>query len=126
MQIAMLPQMVALLMLTLWGLTVLQGVLGKRQVAAWLGMATAVLAVLPFAPRVMHYLFDSEGFVTRYGGAAINEVIMGGVFLALALAALLATPFVASRAWGWLLPALASLPPVAFYVWLVFFFRIIF
>jgi hypothetical protein len=116
MQIAMLPQMVALLMLTLWGLTVLQGVLGKRQVAAWLGMATAVLAVLPFAPRVMHYLFDSEGFVTRYGGAV----------LALALAALLATPFVASRAWGWLLPALASLPPVAFYVWLVFFFRIIF
>jgi hypothetical protein len=69
----------------------------------------------------MHYLFDSEGFVTRYGGAAINEVIIGGGFLALTLAALLATPFFTRRAWGWLLPALASLPPVAFYMWLVFF-----
>jgi len=59
-------------------------------------------------------------------GAAINEVIIGGVFLALTLTALITTPFFARRAWGWLLPALASLPPVAFYMWLVFWFRIIF
>lgn len=119
-------KIVALLMVALWGMTVLLGVLGKRQVAAWLGMATVIVAAFPLAPRVAHYLFDSEGFVTRYGSAAINEVMMGGIFLSLALAALFATPFMARRAWGWLLPTLASLPPVAFYLWLAFWFRILF
>lgn len=126
MQIAMLPQILALLMVTLWAMTVLLGVYGRRRWAASMGMVTAVVAVIPTTPRVLHYLFDSEGFFMRYGGAAINEVIIGGVFLALTLTALITTPFFARRAWGWLLPALASLPPVAFYMWLVFWFRIIF
>lgn len=67
MQIAMLPQILALLMVTLWAMTVLLGVYGRRRWAASMGMVTAVVAVIPTTPRVLHYLFDSEGFFMRYG-----------------------------------------------------------
>jgi len=54
----------------------------------------------------------------------MDEVVVGGICVALGLVALGTTPLAARRAWGWLLPALSSLPPVALYVWLTFWFRI--
>jgi len=126
MLIAMLPQILAVLMVTLWGLTVLLGLLGKRRHAVLLGALTVIVAVAPFMPRLFHYIFDSQGFITQYGGAATTEVVLSGVFLLLALAALVTTPLVARLAWGWMVPALAALPTTLLYVWLAFWFQITF
>ena len=111
-------------LVTLWGLMVLLGFLGKRLGAAVTAALTAVVATTPFLPRFVSYVRDSEAFVTKYGAAAVNEAMVSGVCAALGLLAVIATPLAASRSWGWTLPALLSLPLVVLVLWLAFWFRI--
>jgi hypothetical protein len=120
----MLFNVIAIGLITLWGTIVLLGLLGKRWGAAVAAALTAVLAITPFLPRFVSYVRDSEAFVTKYGSAAINEVMVSGVCVALGLLALIATPLAARRSWGWTLPALLSLPPVMLVFWLAFWFRL--
>jgi hypothetical protein len=109
---------------TLWGAMVLLGLLDKRRAAAITAAFTAVLAITPFLPRFVYYVYSREDFIVRYGSAAIQEVQVGGVLVAFGLAALIASPFAAKRRWGWILPAVFSLPPVLVNVWMAFWFQI--
>lgn len=120
----MLFNMLAVGLVTLWGVIVLLGLLGKRWGAAVAAALTAVFAITPFLPRFVSYVRDSEAFFRKYGGGAIDEVVIGGVCVALGLLALIATPLAARRSWGWTLPALLSLPPVMLVFWLAFWFRL--
>lgn len=120
----MLFKMMAIGVLILWGVVVLLGLLGKRWGAAVTAALTAVLVVTPFLPRFVSYLRDSEAFVTKYGSAAINDVVISGVCVALGLLALIASPLAARRRWGWTLPAILSLPLVMLIFWLAFWFRL--
>ncbi len=122
----MLMHILASALAILWAAIVVLGLLGKRRGAAIAAGMTAVAASVPFAPRVLAYLSDRDGFVIRYGAAAIDEVVIGAVCVTFGLLALITAPLAATYAWGWLPPALSSLPPVALFVWLVFWFRIVF
>ena len=120
-------KIIAIGLVTLWGLIVLLGLLGKRWGAAVAAALTAVLAITcfaPFFPRFVSYLRDSEAFVTKYNSSAISEAVISGVFVVLGLLALIATPLAARYSWGWTLPALLILPPVMLFFWLAFWFRI--
>lgn len=120
-------KIIAIGLVTLWGLIVLLGLLGMRWGAAVAAALTAVLAITrfaPFFPRFVSYLRDSEAFVTKYGSSAIYEAVISGVFVTLGLLALIATPLAARYNWGWTLPALLILPPVMLFFWLAFWFRL--
>ncbi|TVP74877.1 MAG: hypothetical protein EA353_14885 [Puniceicoccaceae bacterium] len=106
---------------------VLLGLFGKRRGAAVAAALAAVLAITrfaPFLPRFVSYLRDSEAFVAKYGSSAISEAVISGVFVALGLLALIATPLASRYSWGWTLPALLILPPVMLFFWLAFWFRL--
>jgi hypothetical protein len=121
-----LMKLFAIGLLMLWGGIVVLGLLGKRRGAAVLAGLAAVTVCVPFLPRLVHYLLDQDGFVARYGAAAINEVVVSGICVALGFLALITVPLAAKYAWGWILPAISTLPPLALFVWLAFWFRIFF
>jgi len=112
---------------SLWLATVVSGLLGRRRGAALAAALTAVFATTPFLARLLAYFSSPEEFVKRYGAAAVHsDVVIGGVCVALALVALIASPLAAHRRWGWTVSALFSLPPVMLVVWVAFWFRITF
>lgn len=120
-------KIIAIGLVTLWGLIVLLGLLGKRWGAAVAVALTAVSAITyfaPFLPRFVSYVRDSEAFVTKYASYAINEAVISGVCVGLGFLALIATPLAVRHTWGWTLPALLSLPPVMLILWLAFWFRL--
>ena len=122
----LLMKLFAIGLLMLWGGIVVLGLLGKRGGAAVLAGLAAVTACVPFLPRLVHYLLDQDGFVTRYGAAAINEVTVSGICVGLGFLALITVPLAAKYPWGWILPAVSTLPPITLFVWLVFWFQISF
>lgn len=111
----------------LWLLIVvlgLLGLLGVRRGAALAAGLTGIIIALPFLPRLTFYLYDREGFVTKYGTAAVSEVGIGATFVTLGVVAFISTPLVLSRSWGWLAPALLTLLPLAFLAWMACCFSI--
>ncbi len=121
-----LMKLFAIALLMLWGGIVVLGLFGKRCGAAVMAGLAAVTASVPFLPRLVHYLLDQDGFVARYGAAAINEVTVSGICVGLGFLALITVPLAAKYPWGWILPAVSTLPPITLFVWLVFWFRISF
>jgi len=123
----MLIRLIALALAVLWLAILVSGLLDRRRSASIAAALTAVLATTPFLPRLLSYMISPEEFVRRYGSAAVHsDVVVGGVCVALALVALIASPVAARRRWGWTVPALFSLPPVVLIVWTAFWFRITF
>ena len=122
----LLMKLFAIGLVMLWGGIVMRGLLGKRRGAAVLAGLAAVTVCVPFLPQLVHYLLDQKGFVARYDAAAINEIVVSGICVVLELVALITIPHAVKYAWGWILPAISTLPPLALFVWLVFWFRIFF
>lgn len=119
----MLP-LLAIALATLWATTVALGVAGRRRGAAVAAGLTSVVATVPFLPRIVACMADSNRFIARYGTAAINEVEIGAALVALSFGALVAAILGVQRAWGWLPPSLLNLPPVVMVVWVAFWFRL--
>lgn len=120
-------RLIALVVAALWLAILVSGLLERRRSAAIAAALTAILATTPFLPRLLSYMVSPEEFVRRYGGAAVySDVVIGGVCVALALVALIASPVAARRRWGWTVSALFSLPPVVLIIWGAFWFRITF
>ncbi|MBE0437011.1 MAG: hypothetical protein IBX56_14560 [Methylomicrobium sp.] len=108
----------------LWLSIVVLGLLDMRRGAALAAGLTGITVTLPFLPRLIFYAYDREEFVTKYGTAAVSEIGIGAVCVTLGLVALISAPLAARLAWGWLVPALSTLFPVALLVWLACCFAI--
>ena len=97
----------------------------RRRAAAVLNGALALVFLALEVPSVVSFLWDPEGYVGRYGAAAIGDLRLaawGTMLAATALACSVAAW--RSRAvflWlGWI----GNLPTVALLVYLVFWFRV--
>jgi hypothetical protein len=108
----------------LWLLIVVLGLLGIRRGAALAAGLTGIIIALPFLPRLTFYLYDREGFVTKYGTAAVSEIGIGATFVTLGVLAFISTPLVLRCSWGWLAPALLTLFPLVLLAWMACCFSI--
>ena len=97
----------------------------RRRAAAVLNGALALLFLAFEMPSVTAYVWDPEGYIGRYGAAAVGDLRLaawGAVLAAIALACSIAAW--RSRAiflWlGWI----DNLPTVALLVYLAFWFRV--
>lgn len=108
----------------LWLSTVGLGLHGTHRGLPLLTGLMGLMVTLPFLPRLIHYVYDQEAFVTKFGAAAVSEIGISAVVVTLGVLALISAPFVGKRSWGWLVPALLTLFPIAFLIWLVCCFAI--
>lgn len=114
----------ALSLTMLWLALVVLGLRGRRLGAAIVGGVVSVAAGFPFLPRLAEYLLDRDGFIATHGAWVVSEIRTSALCVTLALAGLVTAPLSPRHAWAWVLPALATLFPVALLAWLGFRFSL--
>ena len=93
--------------------------------AAYLNSGLALLFLAFAAPSLVRWLADSNGYVQRYGAAALADLKSAGAIVALSVVSLVfgGLAFARYRRWFWV-AWIANGPAIALVVYLAFWFRI--